>query len=218
VLITDPNGTALSKITVSTILRYYFMKAKTSLFLSVLVSSILILPVAEAHTFGAEGAGLSAGLAHPFMGLDHLLAMIAVGIWAWQLGGRAVWFVPVTFVSMMCIAAIFGLSGFSLPLVEPAIACSLLILGLLIAGSVRLPLIASMCLVGLFAVFHGYAHGLELPQAASPVYYGIGFILATATLHGLGIGFAHSSRQHNIIQHIAGCSLIVASSLLLAAA
>lgn len=194
------------------------MKAKTSLFLSVLVSSILFLPVAEAHTLGTEGAGLVAGLAHPLMGLDHLLAMIAIGIWAWQLGGRAVWFVPVTFVSMLSIAATFGLSGFSLPLVEPAIACSLLILGLLIAGSVRLPLIASVCLVGLFAVFHGYAHGLELPQAASPVHYGIGFIMATALLHGLGICFAHSSRQYNIIQRIMGCSLIVASGLLLATA
>ena len=194
------------------------MKAKTSLFLSVLVSSILILPVAEAHTFGAEGAGLVAGLAHPLMGLDHLLAMIAIGIWAWQLGGRAIWFVPVTCVSILSIAATFGLSGFSLPLVEPAIACSLLILGLLIAGSVRLPLIASVCLVGLFAVFHGYAHGLELPQAASPVYYGIGFIMTTALLHGLGICFAHSSLQYNIIQRIMGCSLIVASGLLLAAA
>jgi urease accessory protein len=193
------------------------MKTKTSIFLSVLVSSILILPVAEAHTFGAEGPSLAAGLAHPFMGLDHLLAMIAVGIWAWQLGGRAVWFVPVTFVSMMSIAATFGLSEFSLPLVEPAIACSLLILGLLVAGAVRLPLITSVCVVGFFAVFHGYAHGLELPQTASPALYGIGFILATALLHGLGVGFAHSSRQYKIIQRLAGCSLIVTSGLLLAA-
>jgi urease accessory protein len=193
------------------------MKTKTSLFLSVLVSYILILPVAEAHTFGAEGVGLVAGFVHPFMGMDHLLAMIAVGIWAWQLGGRAVWFVPVTFVSMMSIAATFGLSGFSLPIIEPAIACSLLILGLLILGAVRLPLITSVCLVGFFAIFHGYAHGLELPQTASPALYGIGFILATALLHGLGIGFAHSSRQYKIIQRIAGCSLIVASGLLLAA-
>ncbi|MEY3881926.1 MAG: hypothetical protein RIQ94_2722 [Pseudomonadota bacterium] len=193
------------------------MKTKTSLFLSVLVSSILILPVAEAHTFGAEGAGLAAGFVHPFMGLDHLLAMIAVGIWAWQLGGRAVWFVPITFVSMMPIAATFGLSRFSLPIIEPAIACSLLILGLLILGAVRLPLIISVCLVGLFAVFHGYAHGLELPQTASPALYSIGFILATALLHGLGIGFAHSSRQYKIIQRLTGCSLIVASGLLLAA-
>ena len=198
------------------------MKAKTSLFLSVFFTYALVLPIAEAHTFGAQGAGLAAGFVHPFIGLDHLLAMIAVGIWAWQLGGRAVWCVPLTFVSIMSIAATFGSFGFSLPMVEPAIACSILILGLLIAGSVRLPIIASVSLVGLFAIFHGYAHGLELPQAATPILYGIGLVLATALLHGLGlglgIGFAQRSRQYKIIQRIVGCSLIVASGLLLAAA
>jgi urease accessory protein len=194
------------------------MKAKISLSLLGLCAYASILPVAEAHTFGAQGAGLAAGLAHPFSGLDHLLAMIAVGIWAGQLGGRAVWFVPLTFVSVMSAAAALGSFGITLPMVEPAIACSVLVLGLLIAGSVRLPAIASVGIVGLFAVFHGYAHGLELPQAASPILYGIGFVLATSLLHGLGIGFALSSRQYKMIQRLAGCSLIVASGLLLAAA
>lgn len=194
------------------------MKAKFYLSLFVLCVYTAFLPVAEAHTFGAQGAGLTAGLAHPFMGLDHLLAMIAVGIWAGQLGGRAVWIVPLTFVSVMAAAAGLGPLAFSLPMVEPAIACSVLVLGLLIAGSVRLPTIAGAGLVGLFAVFHGYAHGLELPQAASPILYALGFVLATSLLHGLGIGFALSSRQYKIIQRIAGCSLIVASGLLLAAA
>jgi urease accessory protein len=118
----------------------------------------------------------------------------------------------------MAAAAGLGPLGLSLPMVEPAIACSVLVLGLLIAGSVRLPTIAGAGLVGLFAVFHGYAHGLELPQAASPILYGLGFVLATTLLHGLGIGFALSSRQYKIMQRIAGCSLIVASGLLLAAA
>ena len=194
------------------------MKAKISLSFLGLFAYALILPVAEAHTFGAQGAGLAAGLAHPFLGLDHLLAMIAVGIWAGQLGGRAVWFVPLTFVSVMSAAAALGSFGITLPMVEPAIACSVLVLGLLIAGSVRLPAIASVGIVGLFAVFHGYAHGLELPQAASPILYGFGFVLATSLLHGLGIGFARSSRQYKMIQRLAGCSLIVASGLLLAAA
>ena len=194
------------------------MKAKFYLSLFVLCVYTAFLPVAEAHTFGAQGAGLTAGLAHPFMGLDHLLAMIAVGIWAGQLGGRAVWIVPLTFVSVMAAAAGLGSLGFSLPMLEPAIACSVLVLGLLIAGSIRLPTIAGASLAGLFAVFHGYAHGLELPQAASPVLYGLGFVLTTTLLHGLGIGFALSSRQYKIMQRIAGCSLIVASGLLLAAA
>jgi urease accessory protein len=194
------------------------MKAKYSLALFGLLAYVAILPVAEAHTFGSQGAGLIAGLTHPFVGLDHLLAMIAVGIWAGQLGGRAVWLIPLTFVSVMAAAATLASFGLLLPLMEPAIACSVLVLGLLIAGSVRLPTSVGALLVSLFAVFHGYAHGLELPQAASPILYGAGFVLATALLHGLGIGFASNSRQHKILQRIAGYSLIAASGLLLAAA
>lgn len=194
------------------------MKAKYSLALFGLLAYVTILPVAQAHTFGSQGAGLMAGLTHPFVGLDHLLAMIAVGIWAGQLGGRAVWLIPLTFVSVMAAAASLASFGLLLPLMEPAIACSVLVLGLLIAGSVRLPTSLGALLVGLFAVFHGYAHGLELPQAASPILYGAGFVLATALLHGLGIGFARKSLQHKMLQRIAGYSLIAASGLLLAAA
>ena len=194
------------------------MKTKYSLALFGLLAYVVILPVAEAHTFGSQGAGLIAGLTHPFVGLDHLQAMIAVGIWAGQLGGRAVWLIPLTFVSVMAAAATLASFGLLLPLMEPAIACSVLVLGLLIADSVRLPTSVGALLVSLFAVFHGYAHGLELPQAASPILYGAGFVLATALLHGLGIGFASNSRQHKILQRIAGYSLIAASGLLLAAA
>ena len=194
------------------------MKAKYSLALFGLLAYVAILPVAEAHTFGSQGAGLIAGLTHPFIGLDHLLAIIAVGIWAGQLGGRAVWLIPLTFVSVMAAAASLASFGLLLPLIEPAIACSVLVLGLLIAGSVRLPTSVGALLVSLFAVFHGYAHGLELPQAASPILYGAGFVLATALLHGLGIGFARKSLQHKMLQRIAGYSLIAASGLLLAAA
>ena len=194
------------------------MKAKYSLVLFGLLAYVTILPVAEAHTFGSQGAGLMAGLTHPFVGLDHLLAMIAVGIWAGQLGGRAVWLIPLTFVSVMAAAASLASFGLLLPPMEPAIACSVLVLGLLIAGSVRLPTYVGALLVGLFAVFHGYAHGLELPQAASPILYGAGFVLATALLHGLGIGFARNSYQYKMLQRIAGYSLIAASGLLLAAA
>jgi urease accessory protein len=193
------------------------MKTKYSLALFGLLAYVLILPVAEAHTFGSQGAGLITGLTHPFVGLDHLLVMIAVGIWAGQLGGRAVWLIPLTFVSVMAAAATLASFGLLLPLMEPAIAYSVLVLGLLIAGSVRLPISVGALLVSLFAVFHGYAHGLELPQAGSPILYGAGFVLATALLHGLGIGFARNSRQHKMLQRIAGYSLIAASGLLLAA-
>jgi len=194
------------------------MKAKISHYLLGLMAYVAIMPIADAHTLGAYDAGLVAGLAHPFMGLDHLLAMIAVGIWAIQLGGRAVWLVPLTFVSVMSVAAALGSFGFSLPLLEPAIASSVLVLGLLIAGSVRLSASSGAVLVGLFALFHGYAHGLELPQAATPILYGFGFVLATALLHVIGIGFAVSSRKYKIVQRIAGYALVAASGLLLAAA
>jgi urease accessory protein len=199
-------------------LKVITMKAKISLALLSLCAYLMILPVAEAHTFGAQGAGLASGLAHPFLGLDHLLAMLAVGIWARQLGGKAVWLIPLTFVSIMAAAATLVTHEFILPIAEPGIACSVLVLGLLIAGAVRLPTLVGAVLVALFAVFHGYAHGLELPQAASPMLYGIGFVLATTLLHGFGIAFAHSSRHYQMILRVAGYSLIAASGFLLVAA
>ncbi|WP_026604214.1 HupE/UreJ family protein [Methylomonas sp. 11b] len=174
-----------------------------------------IWPVAEAHTLGAEGTGLISGLAHPFVGVDHLLAMIAVGIWAGQLGGKAVWQVPLAFLGTMVLGSSLGLLGLSLPMVEPVIASSVLVLGLIIAGSVRLSMLAVTGTVGFFALFHGVAHGLELPHTASPILYGIGFVLATSLLHGLGIGLARDSSQYRIIQRLLGFTLIAASTMLL---
>ncbi len=149
-----------------------------------------VAPAALAHTFGAHGAGFAAGMAHPFTGLDHMLAMIAVGLWAAQLGGRARWAVPLAFMGAMTVGAGLALVGVGLPLVETGIASSVLVLGLLITCAARLPVAGSAILVAVFAVFHGHAHGNELPQAASEAFYGAGFLLATGTLHvvGLGIG------------------------------
>ncbi|MCF7986194.1 MAG: HupE/UreJ family protein [Methylovulum sp.] len=187
---------------------------KMKMLLSLLVFAVMTN--VEAHPLHMADAGLAAGLAHPFIGLDHLLAMIAVGIWAGQLGGRATWLVPLSFVSVMGAAALLGSYGQALPLVESGIATSVLILGLLIAGAVRLPIRASIALVGLFAMFHGYAHGLELPLAGSATLYGLGFISATALLHGIGIGFAASTRRYQIAQRLVGFSLIASGGLLLA--
>ena len=141
--------------------------------------------MAQAHP-GHVG-GYLAGIAHPFTGLDHLLAMLAVGVWAAQLGGRAKWLVPASFIACMAVAASVGLSGIALPMVESGIATSVLLLGLLIAFSIKLPIALSASIVGLFAVFHGYAHGAEMPQLSTPWVYGIGFMLSTAALHGLGL-------------------------------
>jgi urease accessory protein len=153
-------------------------------------------PSAFAHTFGAHGMGLVAGLSHPLLGLDHLLAMTAVGLWAAQLGGQALWRIPLAFVTSMAAGALLGAYGLTLPGVEAGIAVSVLLLGLLIAAAARLPIAAGMGLVALFALFHGHAHGLEMPQAAAPWGYGLGMLLSTALLHGLGVLAGIKVRQN----------------------
>lgn len=157
---------------------YQLLAALTMLFLA---------GVAQAHTAGAHGAGFAAGLAHPFIGLDHLLAMMAVGIWAMQLGGHAIWRVPLAFMTMMALGSMFAFAGMPLPAVEAGVASSVLVLGLLIAVAARLPLVTGMLLVGAFALFHGHAHGQELPQAASVLSYSLGFLLASGLLHTAGV-------------------------------
>jgi urease accessory protein len=166
------------------------MKQTRFLGLAVLV---LWAPAALAHTFGAHGAGFMQGMAHPFTGLDHLLAMTAVGVWAAQQGGRALWAVPASFVLTMIIGALVAVAGIQLPHIEAMVAASVLVLGLLVAFQSRWPLAAGMGLVSLFAFFHGHAHGLEMPEAASPVLYGFGFVLATVVLHLVGIASARVS-------------------------
>ena len=144
-------------------------------------------PGALAHSFGAAGAGFGAGVGHPFLGLDHLAAMVAVGVWAAQAGWRPVWSVPLVFMAVMAFAATLAFAGIALPVVEAGIAASLLVLGLLIAAAVRLPASAGALIVAVFALFHGYAHGAEIPQAAAPWLYAGGFLLATGLLHAAGI-------------------------------
>ena len=150
---------------------------------------------ALAHTFGAHDAGLVHGFLHPVGGWDHLLAMVAVGLWAAQRGGKALWALPTAFVGAMIGGGLLGLAGIGLPQVELGIVLSVVALGALIALQSRLPLLASAGVVALFAVFHGQAHGAEMPEAAQPLLYGLGFALSTALLHGAGIGAALSLRR-----------------------
>ena len=131
---------------------------------------------------------LTTGFLHPLGGLDHILAMVAVGLFAAQLGGRALWLVPASFVTMMAAAGLAGMSGVALPMTETGIALSVIVLGAAVALRASMPVAAAMALVGFFAIFHGYAHGLETPETASGLAYGLGFVAATALLHGLGIG------------------------------
>ena len=140
----------------------------------ILAALVLTPSLALAHPGHGPATGLANGLAHPLTGMDHLCAMIAVGLWAAQRGGKALWAVPLTFVSMMTLGAIIGMGGHPLPFVEQGIAASVLILGILIAAAIRLPVAASAILVGLFALFHGYAHGAEMPGTASGLLYGFG--------------------------------------------
>ena len=142
---------------------------------------------AHAHTSGASAVGFIDGVSHPIAGLDHILAMIAVGLWAAQNGGRSLWLVPASFVGMMLVGGLVGMSGLSIPMVEVGILGSVVILGLLVGFASKMPAVAGMIAVGLMAVFHGYAHGTEMPLSASPVLYVLGFMTATVSLHGLGI-------------------------------
>jgi urease accessory protein len=131
---------------------------------------------------------LANGFLHPLGGIDHVLAMVAVGLFAAQLGGRALWLVPASFVAMMAAAGLAAMNGVVVPMTEVGIAASIIVLGAAISLRLAMPVAAAMALVGFFAMFHGYAHGLEMPETASGLLYGLGFVAATALLHGLGIG------------------------------
>ncbi|HEU0283351.1 MAG TPA: HupE/UreJ family protein [Gallionella sp.] len=155
------------------------------------VAVLVLLPsFAYAHAGAGEASGFLHGLIHPASGLDHVCAMLAVGLWAAQMDGRSVWAVPLTFVSVLALGGALPMLGISLPFVEQGIVLSVLLLGVLIAASVRLPLWLGSGMVGLFALWHGHAHGAEMPAAASGIGYVLGFVLATALLHVIGIAFS----------------------------
>lgn len=164
---------------------------------SILTAILLLLPSAAfAHPAPyLHVHGFAAGMMHPFTGLDHLLAMLSVGLWASQKGGRALWLWPAAFVSAMILGGVAGMEGFALPGIEPAIAASLLVLGLLIATVTTMPLAFGAALIALFGLFHGNAHGLEAPLDASGLAYGAGFVLATATLHAAGLALGLTARR-----------------------
>ena len=172
----------------------------------------LFAGTASAHTGEHTATGFASGLAHPLLGLDHLLAMIAVGLWAAQQGGRALWAVPAAFVGAMLMGGGLAGLGWGLPHVETAIALSVLVLGLLIATRRQRGTTAGMLLAAGFALFHGYAHGLEMPQAASPVGYALGFVLATLCLQCMGIAGSQIGRRAT---QLAGAGIAVSGLALI---
>jgi urease accessory protein len=183
-------------------------------------AALAIAPAASAHVGIGETAGFARGFVHPFGGLDHVLAMVAVGLWAGQRGGRARWMIPMTFVTIMILGGLMGALGVTLPYVEQGIALSVLVLGILVAAAVSWPLPASMLLVGVFALFHGHAHGAEMPVTASGIEYGAGFVLATAILHASGVGAAILARNfhRSLPMRLSGTAIAASGVVLLLAA
>ena len=179
---------------------------------------ITLSPAAFAHPGHLTGSGFATGLLHPFTGLDHLLAMLAVGLWAAQRGGRYMIVIPASFVAMMALGGLIGASGFTLPLVEPGILGSLVVFGLLIAFDARLPLAAGMAIIGGFALFHGYAHAVEMPAHASLAVFGSGMLLGSVILHlvGIGLGRLGKMRFREIALRTSGGLIALAGIVLFA--
>jgi urease accessory protein len=172
---------------------------------------------ALAHTGHGSVEGFSQGLMHPLTGLDHILAMVAVGFWAGLVGGGARLAYPAAFLGTMVLAGIWGMSGAALPGVEIGIAMSVVMLGLAITFNLSPPLAAGTLACGLFAIFHGFAHGAELPENASGLGYALGFVIATAALHGVGLVLASGlAARAPLLGRVAGGGLVLAGVAILA--
>ena len=184
--------------------------------IAITAAALLVATPALAHTGHDATAGFVHGFAHPIAGYDHILAMVAVGLWAAQLGGSARWLLPVTFVLAMAAGGFLGVAGWPLPMVEAGIIVSVIALGLAVARKARLPLVASTGAIALFAVFHGYAHGAEMPLDSSGLLYGVGFAMATALLHLSGLAAAALLARTKLLRPLGG--LIAAAGIALGAA
>ena len=159
--------------------------------ISLLVALAVLVPTAAfAHPGHGPEIGLIAGFLHPMSGIDHILCMVAVGVFAAVLGGRALWLVPLSFVGMMAVGFLLGANGVTLPFVELAIGLSSVVIGAVAAWGKPMPISAAMALVGAFAIFHGHAHGAEMPANAGGLQFALGFMTATALLHVAGIAGA----------------------------
>ena len=187
--------------------------------LPLLVVALLAASPAEAHLLGGAAPSAFTGFLHPLSGLDHVLAMIVVGLWASQQGRAAALALPLAFPLAMAAGAMLAFAGFVLPAPDAAIALSVLLLGLMIALALRMPLPAGASLVAAFALFHGHAHGAELPASASPLGYGAGFLAATVLLHVIGLGLGRAARlgRGRLVLRAAGSAIAAAGILLMVA-
>jgi urease accessory protein len=160
----------------------------------ILLTLLVFAPAVLAHEGGGIAGGFYSGFVHPMLGWDHVAAMVAVGLWGAFLGNPAIWVLPIVFPMVMAIGGALGVAGVPLPAVETGIASSAVILGLMVALAARPPLWMAALIVAVFAIFHGYAHGAELPEAANPLAYSLGFVIATGLLHLSGIAFGLLAR------------------------
>jgi urease accessory protein len=191
------------------------MFKKYSLFLLSFAAGIalplLLAPVAQAHIGSHETSGFLHGFQHPLGGLDHILAMLAVGLWAAQLGSTSRWALPLTFISVMIAGGFIGIAGIAMPWVEQSILVSDFVLGAFILAAIRMPIIISASIVGAMAIFHGYAHGAEMPKNAAGLEYAAGFVCSTALLHLTGIGavfLINKSHQRQLIR-VTGAGILL---------
>ena len=162
--------------------------------LALALASLIVCGAAAAHTDDLGAGGFVSGVLHPLFGLDHLVAMVAVGLWGAFLGRPAIWLLPVVFPTVMALGGALGIAGVPMPGVEIGIALSGVLLGLVVALAWRAPLVLAAVIVGAFAIFHGHAHGTELPEAVNPFAYAAGFVLCTGALHLAGIAFGELTR------------------------
>jgi urease accessory protein len=179
----------------------------------------VITAPALAHT-GHDVLGFSTGFFHPIMGVDHVIAMLAVGLWAALIGGRALYTLPLFFPLVMILGGALGMNGIELPYVEPMIAASGVVLGLMVALYAKPALWVSAAMVGMFALFHGHAHGAELPQASNAFGYAAGFVIATALLHmaGIGLGRLVGDRGGEYVTRAAGVVIALTGAAFLVGA
>ncbi|MCS6958814.1 MAG: HupE/UreJ family protein [Pseudanabaenaceae cyanobacterium SKYGB_i_bin29] len=171
------------------------MRSAPILFLIALAVAVLLTPSAHAHVDAGETSGFLAGLLHPLTGLDHIVAMVAIGLWAIQIGGRAIWTVPLAFVVTMAIGGTLGMLGVPFPGIEVGIVASDLLLGLAILFAPPLPLLVSGGVAAFLALFHGYAHGTEMAPGSPALLYSLGFLLSTIGLHLAGILAGYGIKQ-----------------------
>lgn len=164
------------------------MQRHAILYLCLTAAAAFMAGPAFAHTGEGLAGGLMSGFLHPILGWDHVVAMVAVGLWGAVLGAPAMWLLPVVFPLVMAFGGALGVMGVPVPAIETGIALSGVVLGLLVAFFVKAPLSVAAVIVGAFAIFHGHAHGTELPEAANPLAYGVGFVVGTGLLHAIGIG------------------------------